>query len=442
MVGEDDGVGQRRRVDLVVVAVEGGQLPGLLGRGAAAAAPPGRPAGGRRRRRPGRSPAAAPRAPAARRPAGIGRGRERAARSRSRSHSTGRYSPGAAGPDRVQHLAGQRAGVEPVGVAGAGVGAAVLEPQRGGTVEAGRRDDDGGAAQRGETLGDRPGERAQGRPDQVRRSRRAAPRRPGSGCRSARSPASRSARADGVSGSGRVRTGRPPHRRAERPWGHGAPASRRRRRPRRAAVTGRRYRAVAGAGGRRLAGLWGVVARVPGTQALEDLTGEIGDRTALGAGIAAQRLERRAGGDPVTLGQHADRALGGDAGGQGVLELGDGALQCGHPGVDGVGDLLRRAGGTACRTACGAVGLGQRTEFLGDEVGEGEAFDEVRRVLLAGRGEHRPAPGRAGEGDRQALRRTGAGRTEARCVRGHVVDLLARSRPQRSDGVVAAVAVR
>ena len=40
MVGEDDGVGQGRGVDLIVVAVEGRQLPGALGRSQPAALPP------------------------------------------------------------------------------------------------------------------------------------------------------------------------------------------------------------------------------------------------------------------------------------------------------------------------------------------------------------------------------------------------------------------
>jgi hypothetical protein len=128
MVGQDDCVGERRRVDLVVVAVEGGQFPGLLGRGEPASC-------GRRdaqmdddverqpdtlQQRPGHE-----QHPAVRHRLGSG-----AHRPVPRQVPQGRQVPARAVPaQRVQHLARQRPGVEPVGVAGVRIGAAVLEPQ-------------------------------------------------------------------------------------------------------------------------------------------------------------------------------------------------------------------------------------------------------------------------------------------------------------------------
>jgi hypothetical protein len=102
----------------------------------------------------------------------------------------------------------------------------------------------------------------------------------------------------------------------------------------------------------------------------------------------------------VPFGEYPDGAFGGDAGGQGVLELSDGALQRGHAGVDRIGRLPRSTGGAPRRAAGGAIGLGQRAEFLGDQVGQRQTFDQIGGVLAAGRREHRPPARRAGERDR------------------------------------------
>jgi hypothetical protein len=113
--------------------------------------------------------------------------------------------------------------------------------------------------------------------------------------------------------------------------------------------------------------------------------GAVRHGAALRAGVTTEGLEGGAGADAVPLGQHADGPFGGDPGGQGVLELGDGALQRGHPGIhriDGVLDGFRRP---ARRAAGGAVGLDQDAELLGDQVGEREALDQVGGILAAGR---------------------------------------------------------
>ena len=74
-----------------------------------------------------------------------------------------------------------------------------------------------------------------------------------------------------------------------------------------------------------------------------------------------------------------------------MLQLGDGALQGCHPCVGGILGRLRRLAGTAGGAAGAAVRLGESAEFLGDEVGEREALDEIPGVRGSGRGEDRPA---------------------------------------------------
>jgi hypothetical protein len=138
---------------------------------------------------------------------------------------------------------------------------------------------------------------------------------------------------------------------------------------------------------------------------VEHLAGELGHRPSLRAGVAPQLLEgglrRRA----LPFGEHPDGALGGDPGGQGVLELGDGALERGQPDVPGVGVGVGVAGGTAGGPTRAAVGLDLRAQLLADQVGEGHALDEVADVLGAAGGEHRPAA--AGPGDHHGGLRDG-----------------------------------
>ena len=69
---------------------------------------------------------------------------------------------------------------------------------------------------------------------------------------------------------------------------------------------------------------------------VEDRAGELVHGPAGAAGLAAQQLERRPRRGAVPLGEDADRPLGGDPGGQGVLQLRDGPLQGGQPGVAGI----------------------------------------------------------------------------------------------------------
>ena len=209
VVGEHDGVGQRRpgrprRRSGRTRAAPRPARPGCAGAGR-----PGPSAGGRRRRRRARAPAAAPRGPAARRRPAAGvrvRGRRGPG---SRSHSTGRYVPVPPGPERVQHLAGQGAGVQPVGVPGVGVGAAVLQPQRrraGRSRSPARRRRAGRAPAAGRRASAAsPSGRAAPGPSTATRSAAA----PGSGRDAGEERGQPVGEGRGVSGSGRVRTGRP-----------------------------------------------------------------------------------------------------------------------------------------------------------------------------------------------------------------------------------------
>jgi hypothetical protein len=72
----------------------------------------------------------------------------------------GQVHPRPAGAERVEYLTRERPDVEPVGVAGVGVGPPVFEAQRRRAVETGRRDDGGRAAEPWESLGDGVGEPA------------------------------------------------------------------------------------------------------------------------------------------------------------------------------------------------------------------------------------------------------------------------------------------
>ena len=116
----------------------------------------------------------------------------------------------------------------------------------------------------------------------------------------------------------------------------------------------------------------------------------------------------------MPLGEHADGALGGDPGGQRVLQLGHGALQGGDPRAStGSASASAAPDGAARRAAGGAVGFGQGAELLGDEVGQRQPLDQVRGVLGCRRGRSRTSRAEVRvERDRRSRRLPGPLRLE------------------------------
>ena len=178
-------------------------------------------------------------------------------------------------------------------------------------------------------------------------------------------------------------------------------------------------------------------------QAVEHLAGQLHDRPALGPGRRRSDSKAARGRGAVPLGEDADRALDAHPRGQGVLELGDGALagpRCGRPAgaASAVPSARRRA-----RAPSGgpAVGLTERAELLGDQVGQRHPLDQVAGLARSPAGarptqplgvrverDRRPPGGRgpsgpwaATGGSAASSRRApapGSGRPGGGCVRG------------------------
>jgi hypothetical protein len=158
MVGQHDGVGEGDRVHLGVVAVEGRQRPRLVRRRATAARGrchplvdddvEGQPDALQQRSRDQQDASVRPGSPGGAYGAVAGQ-----------VPQLRQVEPRAARPERCEYLAGEGTGVQPVGVAGVGIGAAALQPQRGRPVEAVGAHDDGAAPAGGQQLGDRRGQR-------------------------------------------------------------------------------------------------------------------------------------------------------------------------------------------------------------------------------------------------------------------------------------------
>ena len=119
-------------------------------------------------------------------------------------------------------------------------------------------------------------------------------------------------------------------------------------------------------------------------------------RRPAGPGTGRRRAATRrrpAGADAVPLGQHADGPLGGDPGGQRVLELGDGALAARRPARRRGSVGRRRAAPAGPRADRRAVrsGSGVAAELLGDEVGQRQRPRPGRAAVARCRRGRRPA---------------------------------------------------